>query len=920
MNGKHWKKLLSIVVVCTMVLGLCPNISVYAKEVGTRNTSIYIGEAGKIDDSDEAPSYYRVNDGGELVTGTAENYNLYYNSATKTMTLNNFVLVNDNEWAAIAADCDLNLILKGVNKVTSSKDCAIYIKGNVTITGDGSLEAVSTCNEVTAENGEKYIPSAMTVEGSDFSNSSTLILSSKNPDVDLTMWNASVRTVKNTGHVTGRFAAGEGDGYIAGTNMVPCDTEYGAPTDHAYIGKAYYFTTDEFYPNNLVGSMNEGDWRVVGKYDENGNPLPSKIWYQYIYVNKYGAVMTEDFHDPIQYLVYDDNPAAMLTDKDIAAVADGNTYTFNADLYAVWFSNGNVTVNGNVILDCSCFEGAITKVDDETRTQYERDEAGKIKFRTDSTGASITINGNTGFLSLNDSYKGDVTVNGDVNGSARYDDVNVLDGYEPTEYIYAAIPNAGKVMERGRILVDRKALEGYKGQAVYQDAFYTLTEKTVSGETVRGTTAAVNGDSLVVDVSADGITDQTYPLVRSADSTTTTELKALLTNQDSKLTAMDISLIEDNTKEIEPSKSVNLYINDLSGYNRPALFHVKDDGTIEKLFVASENTFGGNIVCSTNSFSTYFIAENQELKNSGCEHTHTEIRNVKAATCTETGYTGDTYCKDCGVKIKSGTVLPAKGHTWDAGVVTQEPTETAEGIKTYTCSVCGMTKTETIPKKEAVKPQPLKKGDVIKVGKAYYKVTDVKKKEVAYKAPSNKNVTTVSILDTVSIGGVTYKVTSIAGNAFANNTKLTKAAIGSNVKTIGKKAFYKCTKLKTVTIGKNATTIGSNAFCGCSKLTTVRMGSKVTTVSDKAFYKCTSLTNITIPSKVKKIGKQAFYGDKKLKTITIKTTMLTSKNVGSSAFKGIYAKATIKVPKSKLTSYKKILKAKGVSSKANITK
>ena len=71
---------------------------------------------------------------------------------------------------------------------------------------------------------------------------------------------------------------------------------------------------------------------------------------------------------------------------------------------------------------------------------------------------------------------------------------------------------------------------------------------------------------------------------------------------------------------------------------------------------------------------------------------------------------------------------------------------------------------------------------------------------------------------------------------------------------------------------------------------------------------------------LKKIGKQAFYGDKKLKTITIKTTMLTSKNVGSSAFKGIYAKATIKVPKSKLTSYKKILKAKGVSSKANITK
>ena len=37
-------------------------------------------------------------------------------------------------------------------------------------------------------------------------------------------------------------------------------------------------------------------------------------------------------------------------------------------------------------------------------------------------------------------------------------------------------------------------------------------------------------------------------------------------------------------------------------------------------------------------------------------------------------------------------------HTWDAGKVTQEPTETAEGVKTYTCTVCGETRTEAIPK------------------------------------------------------------------------------------------------------------------------------------------------------------------------------------------------------------------------------
>lgn len=41
----------------------------------------------------------------------------------------------------------------------------------------------------------------------------------------------------------------------------------------------------------------------------------------------------------------------------------------------------------------------------------------------------------------------------------------------------------------------------------------------------------------------------------------------------------------------------------------------------------------------------------------------TEVKNAKAATCTEKGYTGDTYCKDCDALLSSGTVIPAAGHT-----------------------------------------------------------------------------------------------------------------------------------------------------------------------------------------------------------------------------------------------------------------
>ena len=80
-----------------------------------------------------------------------------------------------------------------------------------------------------------------------------------------------------------------------------------------------------------------------------------------------------------------------------------------------------------------------------------------------------------------------------------------------------------------------------------------------------------------------------------------------------------------------------------------------------------------------------------------CKHENTEIRNQQDATCTEDGYTGDTYCADCGKLLQTGTSIPATGHAWDAGVVTKQPTATEEGIRTYTCQVCGVTKEEPIP-------------------------------------------------------------------------------------------------------------------------------------------------------------------------------------------------------------------------------
>ena len=79
-----------------------------------------------------------------------------------------------------------------------------------------------------------------------------------------------------------------------------------------------------------------------------------------------------------------------------------------------------------------------------------------------------------------------------------------------------------------------------------------------------------------------------------------------------------------------------------------------------------------------------------------CAHESKELRGAKDATCTTTGYTGDTYCKDCNEKIADGEVIPALGHTWDNGVITTAPTCENAGVKTFTCTRCNETKTEAV--------------------------------------------------------------------------------------------------------------------------------------------------------------------------------------------------------------------------------
>ncbi|MCM1167947.1 MAG: hypothetical protein NC401_18335 [Ruminococcus sp.] len=91
-------------------------------------------------------------------------------------------------------------------------------------------------------------------------------------------------------------------------------------------------------------------------------------------------------------------------------------------------------------------------------------------------------------------------------------------------------------------------------------------------------------------------------------------------------------------------------------------------------------------------------AKNQLVDLTIAAKGHTEVKDAAvAATCTVDGKTEGSHCSVCNTVIKAQTTVPKTGHVWDNGVITKAPTASAEGVKTYTCTVCGATKTEKIP-------------------------------------------------------------------------------------------------------------------------------------------------------------------------------------------------------------------------------
>lgn len=117
--------------------------------------------------------------------------------------------------------------------------------------------------------------------------------------------------------------------------------------------------------------------------------------------------------------------------------------------------------------------------------------------------------------------------------------------------------------------------------------------------------------------------------------------------------------------------------------------------TVSGTVIPAKGHKGGTASCTKKAVCEVCQEEYGEVD--AANHPATEIRNEKEAGCTEAGYTGDICCTACSKVLTSGTVIPAKGHSYTS-VITKQPTTAEEGIRTYTCGGCGHSYTETVAK------------------------------------------------------------------------------------------------------------------------------------------------------------------------------------------------------------------------------
>lgn len=327
-------------------------------------------------------------------------------------------------------------------------------------------------------------------------------------------------------------------------------------------------------------------------------------------------------------------------------------------------------------------------------------------------------------------------------------------------------------------------------------------------------------------------------------------------------------------------------------------------------------------------------------------HFGTYCKGVQTAVPCKAGYTGDVMCQYDREIVKEGTSYTLhdglEEHQWDEGVLQVEPQDGKEGEARYTCQVCKETKTVKVSQ------WPLPSATPTATPTATPSITPSATPVVTPTAIPTVTPTTPALLPTATPAqNATAAPTQNATAAPTQNATAvpsqqptasptqqpTEAPVITETPANGVKKGKVLKDSRGSTFKVTSADAENPEVCyeapakkakGKVKIPAVvkvdGVTYRVTSVSSKAFNKNNNVTKIIIGKNVTKIGSKAFYKCKKLRLLVVKTRKLKAKNIASDAFKGIAKKTTVKVPKLKIKTYRKLFRKKGLSKEVNAIK
>ena len=235
-------------------------------------------------------------------------------------------------------------------------------------------------------------------------------------------------------------------------------------------------------------------------------------------------------------------------------------------------------------------------------------------------------------------------------------------------------------------------------------------------------------------------------------------------------------------------------------------------------------------------------------------HGGTVVRNQKAATCTETGYTGDFYCQICNAKIYDGSVINALDHSFGTWYTSQNSTAVSEGQIKRDCTRCGHTEIQAtarlVPtgRMNAANNLPLKIKQSVTL-----KVTDMAVGDYVSSWTSS-NVKIVKVNGTGKITGIKKGSAKITATLASGKTiTITVKAQKGKVKT---SAVAVNTRKVTLKVGQKYQLIANRApITSSDKISYSSKKSKIAAVSKtgKITAKKTGTTTITVKSGKKSV-------------------------------------------------------------------